>query len=175
MRIIDYYLSYLQEQHYIRGRPDRKPAPTFAWELVHGKKYPGWRSGRVPDAEERPYKGFYVDKHLKDRWLDKLNHIENIEMRSSCEGHGPPGEMVLDWPTYIGFRLAPSIESKRKADDVVRKLIRDKNTVAGWDLGMEKRPRIICAAPLYYKCAKYKQWIVWWETLADRIDEAVNK
>lgn len=176
MIIVDRYLSYLQEQHYIRGpRPGKKPAPTFAWELVHGKKYPGWRPGRAPGgAEERLYKGYYVDKHIKDKWLSDINRIKNIEIRSSCEGHGPPGEMKLDWSTYIGFRLDPSIESKSKANDVIKKLNRDKNTRAGWDIGMQKRPRIICAAPLYYKCAKHKEWLRWWDTLASRINKAVN-
>jgi hypothetical protein len=175
MKVVDYYLSYLQDQHYIRGpRPGKKPAPTFAWELIHGKEYPGWRSGRAPDAEEKLYKGYYVDKHLKDKWLHDINRIKNVEIRSSCEGHGPPGEMKLDWPTYVGFRLASIIETIDKVKRVVKELNRDKNTRAGWDIGMAKRPRIICAAPLYYKCAKHNEWVRWWDTLASRINKAVN-
>jgi hypothetical protein len=176
MLIVDYYLNYLQEQHFVRGLPPgKKPAPTFAWELVHDKEYPGWRSGRAPGAEEKVHKGYYVDKHLKSKWLGDINRIKNIEITSSCEGHGTPGEMKFDWPTYVGFRLVPAIESIDKVKKVVKNLNRDKNTRAGWDIGMQKRPRIICAAPLYYKCAKHSQWIKWWDTLASRINKAVNE
>jgi hypothetical protein len=37
-----------------RGRKDRKPSPTFAYELVYNKSLDEWRGGKYP--------GFYETK-----------------------------------------------------------------------------------------------------------------
>jgi len=170
MTTIGEYLNFIQGQHEIgKGGAKRKPSPTFAWELVKGKKYPGWRRGR-PDfhTDEKPWRGMSVDAHLKDKWLADLNNIPNVEIRGTCEGHNS------EWPTYIAFRISPKIENRRKLNDVVKKLNRDKFTRCGYDIGTEGRPRFVCASPLYYKGPDQPAWVKWWNSIAVRINKAVN-
>jgi len=170
MITIGEYLAYIQEQHEIgKGGIKKKPSPTFAWELVKGKKYPGWRRGR-PDfhTAEKPWKTISVDIHLKDKWLEDLNSIANVEIRGSCEGHNS------EWPTYVAFRVFPELENKKKLNDIVKRLNKDKFTRCGYDIGTEGRPRFVCASPLYYNCSAQNDWVQWWSTLTTRINKAVN-
>jgi len=157
-------------RHFGKGK---KPAPTLAWEVIHGKPYPGQRMGRAPGTKEKLWKGLYVDEHLDNNWLEKLNSIKNVEIRSSCEGHGPEGGISLDWPTFIIFRVDTKLEPF--VEKIVAKLNSFKNTKSGYDIGMEGRPRICVAAPLYYNCKKQKEWEDWWKNLPGRINVSVNK
>jgi hypothetical protein len=36
---------------------------------------------------QRQWKGFCVDRHLDDAWLERLNALETLELISICEGH----------------------------------------------------------------------------------------
>lgn len=154
-------------------------APMLAWELINDRRFPGWRSGYKADTKKRPWKGFIVDRNLKDKWLEDLNNIPNIELRSTCEGHGPPGKMgdsptSMDWPTHIAFRLTS--KAKNNPGQIVKNLNKYKHTKCKHGVGgREGRTRFICAARLYYKCAKHNDWMDWWTHLASRIDKAVNK
>lgn len=167
MKIITEYLNFLQEREFGFGK---KPSPTFAWELVYGKKFSGWRQGRCPlPHKTKIWKGISVDKDLNNKWLDDLSKIPNVEIRGSCGGHSK------DWVTYVAFRLDPKYDKNKKfLDKVAKTLSKDKNTFCGWDTGMEKRPRFVCAAPLWIGCDKMGEWKKWWSTLASRINKVVN-
>jgi len=174
MTTIGEYLKYVQEKKDKReigkGGVKTKPSPTFAYELVYGKSVPGgWRTGRYPGPHKtRKWKGLDVDTHLENKWLNDLNKITGVEIRGTCEGHDK------DWVTYIAFRIDLKFDKdKRKLNDVINKLNKDKNTKAGWDIGTKKRPRFVCASPLYYKCPKHNEWIKWWSTIASRISKSV--
>jgi hypothetical protein len=149
---------------------DKKPAPSLAYEVVYGKLPPNNRGGRYPgQAETKKWKGIEVDKHLKDKWLRDLNNIKNVEIRSSCEGHAE------DWITYVVFRLEPYLESKENVEKVAQTLTNYDNVYSGYDIGQQNRPRIVCAAPLWYNGPDQDKWEKWWDGIAKKIESAVKQ
>ena len=168
---IDTYLHEIQ-----RGSPLRKPSPSLAYEVINKKPCPPGRRGRYPgQVSEKNWNGVYVDKSLKNKWLKDLNNIPNVEIRGTCAGHGPKDGDSLEWVAYVAFRVDPSMENKKTINKILKKLNSFKNTSAGSDIGMQGRPRFVVAAPLYENCKKQKEWIEWWDNIAKRINEAVNK
>jgi len=152
----------------IRGQSGRTNAPTMAWETVHGKKYPsGLKPSHTMGAQEKLWKGIPVDVELQDKWLNELNRIPNVEIRSSCQGHPPIGEN----PSFLIFR--PKDEHRAKL--IVNKLSDNKITFCSFNIGTQGHVRICVATPLYANGPKDKLWEQWWDTLAKRIDKAVNK
>ena len=167
--MLDTYLYELQ-----RGGPLRKPSPSFAYELVNKKSAPKGRRGRYPGpTPEKMWKGIPVDKSLKDKWLNDLASIPNVEIRGTCCGHGPVGGTDTDWVTYVAFRVDPSFESKR--GDIVAKLNKQKNVIAGVDIGQQGRPRFVVAAPFYYKSKRHSEWEQWWNSISRVINNSVNR
>jgi hypothetical protein len=98
-----------------------------------------------------------------------LNNIPNIEIRASCEGHND------EWVSFIAFRLDPKFDSNKSfLKKVTSRLNKDKNTVAGFDIGTQGRPRFVVATPLYYGCEKSNEWKQWWSTISSRLNKAIN-
>jgi hypothetical protein len=158
--------------HKIGGGPT-KTMTAWAWEMINGKPYPGDPSvGVRHDVKTKKYRGFEVDKELKNKWLDELNNIVNVEIFALCIGHSATDEH-LEWPTYVAFFLDRSIY--HRAVKIVKKLRKIKDTKV-MVLSMQERRRmgIICAAPFIYKGPKHKEWVDWWESIASRINKAVN-
>jgi hypothetical protein len=168
--ILKNYLLFLEQHELGKGGVKTKPSPTFAWELVNKRKYPGWRRGRYPGkVEEKIWNGMGVDIHLENKWLNDLNKIKNVEIRGSCEGHDK------EWVTYISFRVSPKYDKNESfLNKVCNNLNKHKFTVSGWDIGTQDRPRFVVASPLYYGCDKQYEWENWWNNIAKRIDKAVN-
>lgn len=169
--LTEYYLRHIQEQEIGRaGIPKKKPSPSFAYELVYKKPAPSNRRGRPPfPVEHKLWKGFTVDKHLKDKWLSDLNNIPNVEIRGSCEGHNK------DWVSYVAFRLDPKYDNdKAFLKSVTKKLSHYPDTVCGYDIGTQGRPRFVVATPLFYGCDRQQDWEKWWNQIARRINKAVN-
>jgi len=168
--MITSYLEFLCERG--GGRSSgRKPSPTFAWELVNKKPYSGWRPGRYPgNVEERKWKGVTIDAQLKNKWLEDLNNIPNVEIRGSCCGHDK------DWLAYVAFRISPDMEDAKKINDVVKKLNSNKGVIAGSDIGMEGRPRFVITGHIFYEeGGENKNWSDWWSKIAKIINRAVNQ
>jgi len=163
---LENYLNEIQQ----RGGPDRKPSPSFAYELVFNKSAPSNRRGRPPFVTtHKMWNGISIDSHLEDKWLNDLNNIPNVEMRGSCEGHNK------EWVSFVSFRLSPKFDNNKSfLNKVVSNLNKDPNTVAGFDIGVQGRPRFVVATPLYYGCEKQDEWKKWWTTLASRLDKSVN-
>jgi len=163
--LLENYLNEIQ-----RGSKDRKPSPSFAYELVFKKPAPQGRRGRPPfPTEHKMWKGIDIDKHIEDKWLDDLNSIPNLEMRGSCVGHSDA------CVSFVAFRLDPKFDNNKSfLKKVVTRLNKDKNTVAGFDIGMQGRPRFVVATPLYYGCEKQNEWKKWWTTLSSRLSQAIN-
>jgi len=162
---IDKFLNILEER--LKGI-DRKPSPTIAWEIVYNNKMKEWRGGRYPyQHKTKIWNGMSVDYNLKDKWLNDLNNIKEIEIRGSCEGHDK------DWVSYIAFRFKDSkYENKDYIENFVKKMKKHPNTFCDWDIGMEKRPRIVCATNLLFSENK-KEWEEWWNSLSDRIKKSL--
>ena len=113
MKLLKLYLKNLNEQRSI----NKKPSPTFAWELVYGKPMKGWRQGRYPfEHETKLWNGIEIDIHLNEKWLNELNSIREIEMRASCEGHSK------DWVSFIAFRFKNKNKSKKYLNLFVDKM-----------------------------------------------------
>ena len=164
--------NFLQEETHWQptenrfGGPGKLNAPSFAWEVVHGKPLPSFRRGRAPNTKERMWNGIGVDEKLKDKWLDALKNLKGVEIRSSCQGHAPDRE----WPSFIIFR----IKDESKVKNVVKKLHNGKDTFCKADTGNMGFTRICVATPLYAGCQNNSLWVKWWSTIAKRIQESVK-
>ena len=171
--MINKYLTEIQNKSdFKRGKLGRIPSPTFAYELTHGKKLIGWRGGKFPGhSESKIWSGIEIDKPLKDKWLNDLNNIPNLEVRGSCSGHAE------DWPSFIAFRITDkNIESdKKKLDQIVKYMNKFKNTYCGYDIGVQGRPRFVCAINSYYSEDNLIEWTNWWNKLAKRLNQAIMK
>lgn len=166
--------NFLQETTYwLKGKGDRfsgtgkKNAPTFAWETIHGKPFPGRRPGRAPGTVDREWNGIMVDELLKDEWLLALNNIKEIEMRSSCQGHPPKGE----WPSFVIFRFNTKIDHNK----FIKAISDGRYTFCKIEVGQGGLPRCCVATPLFAKGPNHTLWEKWWSTLADRIKVAIRK
>ncbi len=149
----------------------KKTAPTFAYETVYKKLPPeGLRQGRPPfEVKSKIWKNLRVDYDLKDKWLENLNNIPGIEIRSTCAGHNK------EWVSFVIFRLLENNPDIKKLDKIKKELKSNKNTFCDYELGMEKKYRIICASDLYAGGDNHKEWEKWWSLLPYRINKAVKK
>lgn len=136
-------------------------APEFAYQTVYNKDTS--LRGRFTD-EEKEYNGMMVDKQLKDEWLDSLNNIKDIEIRSSCAGHNK------DRVTFVIFRTKSQDENYIKK--VVKKLNKCPNTFASYNTGKGGMFRICVASNTYYK-PNNKKWQDWWENITDCIKSSL--
>jgi hypothetical protein len=148
----------------------KKPSPTLAYEAVYGKSPKDkYRRGRPPfQVKEKIWNGIEVDYSLKNRWLENLNNIPNVEIRGTCAGHSE------DWVSFVVFRITDD-EILKKVTRIVKELSSYKNTYSKYDIGMEGRIRIVCATNLYDGCENQKDWENWWNMLPYIINKAINK
>ena len=168
--LVEDYLNKIQEREFGKGGFKKKNSPAFAYELIFNKPAPKNRRGRPPfPVDHKSWNGIQVDSHLEDKWIKDLNNIPNVEIRASCEGHDK------DWVSYVAFRLDPKHDNdKALFNKVVSRLNKYPNTVSGFDVGTQGRPRFVVATPLYYGCKKSNEWKKWWTTLSFRLNQAVN-
>lgn len=148
----------------VKEAEDRKNAPTFAYITVTGEKPEDWISGRT-EHEEKEWNGYRVDKHLKDEWLEALNDIEGIEVRSSCEGHedGRFAFVMLRFEDEendsLGGKLAGFLN---RFDDVYSKA----------EAGNAGRIRICVAGDTWYG---EDDWEGFWSNLPGWIEKSVTE
>jgi len=139
-------------------------APTFAYITVTGKEPEEWISGRT-EHENKEWNGYRVDKNLKVEWLESLNDISGIEVRSSCEGHGD-GRFAFvmirfedEENDYLGEKLAGFLN---RFDDVFSKA----------EEGNAGRIRICVAGDTWYG---EDDWEGFWSNLPGWIEKAVTE
>lgn len=132
-------------------------APELAYQTVYNKSIP--LRGRI-FAKEKKYKEFMVDYQLKNEWLDKINSIKGIEIRSTCAGHSK--ERV----PFIIFR--PLNQNKNYVEKIVNNLRKCPNTFVSYDIGRQNLYRICVAT-------NYNNWKNWWENIGDCISREIIK
>jgi len=156
--------SKLIEEIYTRQR--RKiNSPTFAYLTVWKKMPDKFLRGRT-DEPKKDWHGLQVDKALKDSWLDKLNNIKGIEVRSSDAGKS------AERPAFIVIRFSDK-QNDNKAKVLVDKLSKEDGIYCKTDIGMEGRPRI-CVAGKVWQSKDKKEWESWWDSLAGKIEKCIE-
>ncbi len=132
-------------------RENKQNAPSFIYEILHGR--PKFIRGRTIEHREKIWNGIAIDAHIPTDALDKLDRIEEIELRSSCEGSGP------EQPTFLIFRFRESKDIK-KAENFVMALNYFEDIKCGFDTGNMGLLRIGVTTPLWYEKnpEKFNQW-----------------
>lgn len=141
---------------------NRINAPQMAYTAVYNKE-PPFLPGRI-FTETKIWNNISVDAHLKDEWLNSLNSIEGIEIRSSCEGHNK------DRPTFIIFR--PYNQNENYISNVVTKLNKFPNTFAIYNIGNGGFFRICVASNTWYS-NNNKKWLIWWNNISKYIKSSL--
>ena len=143
-------------------------APTFAYMTCYQKPPPEPLFGRT-ESPKKNYKlpdgsVVSVDENIKDKWLNALNGIPEVEIRSTDEGKSD--ERVA----FVIFRFKEKKDDSR-ADAVVNELRKFPETYAKTDIGMAGRPRICVAGKVI---VNEPGWEKWWNGLACKIETAVK-
>jgi len=145
------------------GEGYRSNSPTMAYETAYGKK-PSTPLFGMSGTPRREWRGMPVDADLKDEWLESLNNIPGVEIRSTEQGKSP--ERIA----HAAFRLKNPNDDKRAAE-IVKRLNKIPGVQAKTDMGAQGRPRIMVVGKTW---KGQKGWESWWDTLSGKIQEAVN-
>ncbi|MBW1979627.1 MAG: hypothetical protein JRJ12_00235 [Deltaproteobacteria bacterium] len=137
----------------------RKNAPSFIYEILHGEAKQ--LSGRTEHHRQKMWKNIAVDQHIPTEALDGLDKIEEIELRSSCEGSGP------ERPTFLIVRFR-SEEDLQKIADFVQGMNAFEDIRCGAERGNMGIYRIGITAPLWYEKDK-RAFEKWWLELPVKI------
>lgn len=164
--MINRYLKYLTEGFSDRNKSRRVPSPVAAYEIMYNKPAPSGMTGQYPnDHKTKNWNGMNIDGHLRDKWINELNSIKQIEVRATCEGHNE------QWLSYVAFRVLPNKESDSKYLEKIKKFLNVGITKCDYQLGQQGRPRFIVVGKTWYK---HSAWKLWWSTISKRIQEAVR-
>ncbi|GAH35402.1 unnamed protein product, partial [marine sediment metagenome] len=155
-------ISKLKEEEAKKQR-QKLNSPTFAYKAVHGKLPEEPLAGRT-DSPKKNWKGLEVDEHIKDEWLEQLNSIERIEVRSTDAGKSE--ERVA----FVVFRMSDPRDD-RHAGDISKSLNEMEGLYSLCDIGMEGRPRVVVAGKTYHG---QPGWEKWWNGLAEKIGKRVR-
>ena len=156
-------ISKLKEEEAEKQR-QKLNSPTFAYEAVYGKLPEEPLAGRT-DSPKKSWKGLEVDKHIKDGWLEQLNSIERIEIRSTDEGKSK--ERVA----FVVFRMR-DLREDNEAEAMSEKLDGMEGLHSLCDTGAAGRPRVVVAGKVIYG---QSGWEEWWDGLAGKIKEVKFK
>lgn len=149
-------------------RPQQKQrynSPTLAYIAVYSHEPEQWLRGRT-DSPKKTWRGIRdIDANIKDGWLEDLNSIPEIEIRSSDEGKS--AERVA----FCVIRFKSPAKDKY-AEALSKKLDSLPDIYSLSDIGAENRPRI-CVAGKVECCDSV--WEAWWDSLAGKIRESVSE
>lgn len=148
-----------------KRNPENKiRAPELAYSIVYSKTSPPLAR---TDSQQKVWNDMLVDDHIPTEILEQLNSIENIEIRSVCEGHNK------DRIAYVIFRTFNQDESYIKS--IVNKLRKYPNTYCGYDLGNGGKYRICVATKNWYNKQKSnKVWLEWWMNIPKYIRSSIK-
>ncbi len=137
-------------------------APTMAYKTVYGK-YPEEPLRGRTNLPKKEWNGIFVDKNLKDKWLNELNSLD-VEIKSTEEGKSK--ERVA----FVIFRMPEGKDKLYKK--VEENLKKEKDLFVYSDIGMGNRPRICVAKDIK---VGDKNWEEWWSSLPEKIERAYKK
>ena len=137
----------------------KKNAPSFIYEILYGK--PEYIRGRTAEHRQKIWNGFSVDEHIPTQALDELSRIDEIELRSSCEGSGPEN------PTYLIFRFRDQ-QNPEETENFVKGMNEIENIKCGAGIGNMGFYRIGVTTPLWYEKDE-ENFVKWWLGLATKI------
>lgn len=161
MKIID---KYLQER-VSAGTPGKVNAPEFIYQIIYGELPSGGLRGRGAEHPERIINGVGIDKAIPTKPIKMLNRIDEIEVRSSCQGQDESR------PTFLIIRLPESGESK--IEQFCENMSSFPNTFCDYDVGNEGQYRIGIAALLWPEKDK-AQFKEWWYQLPTKIEKSLS-
>jgi hypothetical protein len=154
----------LREKGIIKQGMNWVNSPTFAYQAVYGKLPDIPLRGRT-DSPKRIWNNIEVDKEFKDRWLEDLNGISELEVRATDIGHS--SERVA----FVVFRMRdPKDDCKVQA--ISNKLNEMEGLYSKYDTGREGRLRIVVAGKI--KLGD-KNWEEWWNSLAGKIKNFIKE
>ncbi len=139
-------------------------SPTFAYMTVYQALPKEFLRGRT-EGPKKLWRGNDVDKALKDKWLESLNGIKGIEIRSSDAGKSP--ERIA----FVVIRFE-DVKNDPKAKNLSSKLAKEDGIFSKSDIGMEGRPRICVAGRIW---EGQNGWEDWWESVAGKIEKCVGR
>jgi hypothetical protein len=137
------------------GGGNRKNAPSFIYEILHGEAK--FIRGRTIEHRQKIWNGNSIDAHIPTDALEKLSRMEEIELRSSCEGSGP------ERPTYLIFRFKDPIDIK-KTETFVKAMNVFEDVKSGFGVGNRGLLRIGVTTSLWYE-KNPDEFHQWWRTL----------
>ena len=135
----------------------------MAYRTAYGRD-PEFRIRGRSFAPKKKWNGMEVDAGLEDKWLRELNLIPYIEIRSTEEGK----DSVRI--AHVAFRFKDKKYDKY-AKDVVKELNKKPRIKASTDIGMQGRPRIMVAYPIWKGEDGWKEW---WDGLSAKIKSSVE-
>lgn len=148
-----------------RSQENKIRSPQLAFKAVYGY-YPSTMYRGRTFSEKRMWNGIEVDGPLKDEWLDSLNKIRGIEIRSSCAGHD------ANRVAFIVFR--PYRQDENYVKQVVKKLKKCPRTFSIYDIGNRGKFRIVVATDNWHRMSGSNlNWEKWWEQISHCIEKAV--
>lgn len=139
-------------------------SPTFAYIAVYGKEPDFWLRGRTNEPK-KIWRGIEVDATFKDKWLDELNSIPQIEVRASDAGKNSVRV------AFIVFRMKDPKDDV-KAKKVSKILDKMPDIYSKCDIGAQNRPRVVVAGKTWYG---QPDWERWWDSLAGKIRYALSQ
>jgi len=139
-------------------------SPTFAYMTVHGKEPKEFLRGRT-DSPKKMWRNNDVDKSLKDKWLEDLNGIKEIEIRSTDAGKS--AERIA----FVVIRFKDE-KNDPKAKSLSAKIAKEDGIFSGSDIGMGGRPRICVAGKIW---EGQSGWEGWWGSLTGKIERNVEE
>jgi len=142
-------------------------APKFAYSILYnridplftGKLYFSPKKLVELDNNEK----IYVDEHLKDIWIRRLNNIKNIEIRSTCQGHDSK------YITHIILR--PKNQNLEYIQNKVSLLKKFPDTKCKESIGNGGLFRIGIVTKNWYRDgADNSKWNHWWENIVKYLE-----
>ena len=143
---------------------NRQNAPSFIYEILYGART--FLPGRSDSHVQKSWQGIWIDEHIPAESLDRLNAIDQIELRSSCEGSGP------ERPTFLIIRFRNE-EDLTKINDFVTAMNAFEDVKCGAGRGSMGLVRVGLTTPLWYEKNR-PQFEKWWLDLPTKIRIALD-
>lgn len=137
-------------------------APEFAYYTLFGKEPKGGIYGREGSHPKKKIQGIDIDKEIPTKAIRELIRINEIEMRSSCQGSSK------ERPSFIIFR--PVNQDKSYVKKLVKCLNKEKNIKCDYNIGKGNWFRI---------CVTWNTWAgekgneKWWLSLPGKIKSCI--